>query len=321
MHQVSVIVPVYHPSGFGPLRASMALNADVDAEWIVVDDGSGPAFDDHFSELGGTGVRLIRQAENRRQAAARNVGLAHAQGRWVKFLDADDQLDRGHLSALLDAARAGAPIPFAPTRHVFADGSTADNDTWRDLPADPMAQLARLLHRPFLHHGGALFPRTLLTGLGGYEESLVTDEDGDLLIRVLLARAAFSAVEGVHYLYIHHRGDGRVSSDGGGDKLASRLRVGDRVEAAFGNRGDEMSAEVRRGLALRLDKIAMSYWNEDRAAAVAVLKRARALCPDYLSSGLWHLRVLRAFGGPSAVTAATRLYRRLRGRPAGGMQG
>lgn len=323
MTALSVIIPVYRPKDFDGPRASMAANADVNAEWIVIDDGSGSGYNTAFASLEYTPVRVIRQDENRRQGAARNVGLAQARGKWIKFLDADDELDEGHLKLLLNAAKSlpENAIPFAPTRHVFAGGSIADNESWRDLGATPEAQLARLLHAPFLHHCGALFPRELLERLGGYEERLITDEDGDLLIRVLMAGYTFIPIEGVHYLYVHHNDGDRVSSDGGAAKLAARLHVCDRVETAFIDTGQRMPQAVRHGLALRLDKIALSYWNEDRAAARVVLERARTLCPSYRVPGRLPLRILRTLGGPSMVMGASRLFRRLRGRPAGGTQG
>lgn len=323
MTNLSVVTPAYRPKDFDALRASIAANSDVDAEWIVVDDGSGPDFDAVFATLADTPVHLIRQVENRRQGAARNVGRAHAQGNWVKFLDADDRLDAGHLATLLQAAQGARDktIVFAPTRHVFAGGRTTDNESWRGLVATHEAQLARLLHAPFLHHCGALFPRDLLDRLGGYEESLATDEDGDLLVRVLLDGYTFVPVEGVHYHYVHRNHGTRVSSDGGALKLAARLRVCDRVEAAFADGGQSMPQTVRHGLALRLDKVAMSFWTEDRNAARAVLVRAQALCPGYKVPGRFPLRVLRAIGGPDAVIAATMIFRRLMGRPKGGLQG
>ena len=319
---VSVVVPAFRPSDFAALARSIAENRDSDAEWLVVDDASGSEYDSVFASLP-DGVRLIRQPQNRRQGAARNAGLAQARGKWIKFLDADDELDAGHLAALLNAACAAQEnaIPFAPTRHVFAGGGTADNESWRVLEATPEAQLARVLHAPFLHHCGALFPRDLLERLGGYEEGLETDEDGDLLIRVLIAGYTFIPVEGVHYLYVHHNDGDRVSSDGGAAKLGARLHVCARVEAAFADTGKKMPQAVRHGLSLRLDKIALSYWHEDRAAARAVLARARTLCPSYRVPGRWPLSLLRTLGGPSMVTGASRLYRRLRGRPAGGRQG
>ena len=318
---ISVIIPAYRPTGFDALRASM--NANDNAEWIVVDDGSGSDYDAVFASLADTPARVIQKVENRGQGAARNAGLAQARGKWVKFLDADDELDAGHLAALLNAAETAHDnvIPFAPTRHVFAGGNTADNESWRDLETTPEVQLARLLHAPFLHHCGALIPRDLLERLGGYEEGLATDEDGDLLIRMLMAGYAFIPVEGVHYLYVHHHDGDRVSSDRGGAKLAARLRVCDRVEATFADTGQRMPQAVRHGLALRLDKIALSYWHEDRAAARAVLARAQMLCPNYRPESRLSVRILRAIGGPSVALSAARLFRLLRGRPVGGRQG
>lgn len=322
MPSISVIIPAYRPCDFDDLRRSIEANSEVDAEWIVVDDGSGPKYDAVFDALPEF-VTVLRQAENRGQGAARNAGLKLARGKWIKFLDADDELDKGHLRALLKATCEiqDNTIPFASTRHVFANGHTHDNVSWRDLEATPEAQLTRLLHAPFLHHCGAIFPRGLLERLGGYGEGLETDEDGDLLIRVLLSGYVFTPVKGVHYLYFHHNSGNRVSSDGSAAKLAARLRVCDRVEAAFADGGQGMPQAVRKGLALRLDKIALSYWHADRAAARAALERARALCPGYHAPGRWPLRILRTIGGHYAVLAATAVFRSVRGRPKGGMQG
>jgi glycosyltransferase involved in cell wall biosynthesis len=299
----------------------MAANADVNAEWIVVDDGSGAAFADVFCKLNEFPVRLIRLPINRRQAAARNIGLAKARGVWIKFLDVDDQLDQGHLATLISASKNGPSdaIPFAPTRHVLPSGKSWLNDSWRDMEPSPEVQLSRMLHAPFLSHCGALFPRALLLKLGGYDETLITDEDGDLLIRVLMSGARFYPVPEVSYHYIHHGDAGRVSLDIGTAKLSARLRVCTKVEDAFVNR--PMPPAVQQGLARRLDKIAMAYWNQDRFASMAVLQRARCLCPDYKPPGRWPTRLLRQFGGPSAQLTAAYLLRHLRCWLVGGALG
>jgi glycosyltransferase involved in cell wall biosynthesis len=321
MHHLSVIVPAFRPTDFQALRISMASNADVDAEWIVVDDGSGPDHASAFSQLDHTQARILQLPENCRQATARNAGLAQAKGKLIKFLDADDQLDQGHLAALVTAAQASPAdaIPFAPTKHVMANGSSWVNNSWRDLQPTAEAQLARLLYAPFLHHCGTLFSRSLLMQLGGYDETLITDEDGDLLIRVLLSGAYFLPVPEVNYHYIHHNSAERVSADAGPAKLAARLRVCTKVEEAFATR--PMPPAVRHGLARRLEKIALSYWDQDRPAARAALARARRLSPGYQPLGPWPIQLLRRLGGPSAQRAAASLWRRLRGRPAGGAQG
>lgn len=318
--QISVIIPVYKPADFESLRRSMAANSDIAAEWVVVDDGSGKEFDHVFESLNPDEVLLVKQDENRRQAAARNLGLAKSSGAWIKFLDVDDELSAGHLAALLDKAEAGV-VPFAPTKHVFANGKTSINKTWCDVAPDSYAQLVRLIHRPFLHHCGALFPRSLLDSLGGYDESLITDEDGDLLIRVSLAGYVFKAVESANYLYIHGHGAARVSSDSGIEKLKARLKVCDQIEAAIAKSMGALPSEVCRSLAIRLDKIALSFWAENRETAKSILERASSLSPDYRSDERIIIRLLRVIGGPGAVVSFQRLLRRLRGRPAGGAQG
>lgn len=318
MPRVSVIVPAYRPHNFERVLESIAANTDVDAEWIVVDDGSGPGFDDVFSTLPET-VRVLRQPENRRQGAARNAGLAVARCAWIKFLDADDRLDDGHLAALLAAAREGNPaIPFARTRHVFSTGSTSINRSADDLPADPHAQFVRQLVRPFLSHCGALFPRDLLLRMGGYDESLVTDEDGDLLLRILREGYHFIAVDGVFYHYVHDAAESHVSADDDITKLASRIRTCDKIAAAY---PAGMPPDVARALAQRMDKIAMAYWATFPAEARGLLARARAASPGYAPDLRAPLRILRRIGGPTLVLAASSVFRRLRGRPAGGAQG
>lgn len=320
MVKVSVIVPAYKPAGFDALRASMEANADADAEWIVVDDGSGAEFDNVFAELDGTSALVIRKVENRRQGAARNSGLRQAQGQWIKFLDADDGLDEGHLAALLAVAQAvpKRAVSFAPTQHIFANGVISTNDSWRDLPANPEAQFLRQLVRPFLHHCGALFPRSLLEQLGGYDESLITDEDGDLLLRVLRAGYYFSPVESVHYLYIHHENGGRVSSDDNTDKMSARIRTCEKVLAEFGG---IIPGDIATAVAQRMDKIAMSYWASHPSEAKSLLTRARLLSPSYRPDMRPSLALLRSLGGPTLALAAQSIYRHFKGQPNGGAQG
>ncbi len=319
MTPLSVIIPAFRPQSFEALARSMAVNADVAAEWIVVDDASGPAYDAAFASLP-AGVQLIRQPENRRQGAARNAGLARAQGTWIKFLDADDELDTGHLAALLAAAEQGQSkaLPFAATKHVFATGATHVNDSWRDLPAESAAQYRRQMLQPFLHHCGALYPRALLIRLGGYDESLITDEDGDLLLRILHAGYHFTPVEGVFYLYVHHDGGRRVSADDDIAKMQARIRTCDKVAERCGGK---MPPDVAHALAQRMDKISMTYWTAFPAEARALIARARRISPGYRPDMRGPLRLLRGIGGPGMVFAAQALYRRLKGRPKGGAQG
>lgn len=87
---VSAIVPVYNGAQFiaETIDSILTQTRQVD-ELIVVDDGS---TDDTASAVAqfGTAVRYVRQ-DNQGPAAARNRGIAMANGTFLAFLDADDR--------------------------------------------------------------------------------------------------------------------------------------------------------------------------------------------------------------------------------------
>jgi glycosyltransferase involved in cell wall biosynthesis len=104
---VSVAIPCFNAASFIEETIRSALNQTIaPLEVIVVDDGStdGSAA---IAESFGLPVRVIRQ-NRRRQAAARNRGIAEATGDWIAFLDADDVWLPKKLQRQLDVAAAGS---------------------------------------------------------------------------------------------------------------------------------------------------------------------------------------------------------------------
>lgn len=87
---VSVVIPVYN-AGKALCRAvdSVLSQSFTDYEIIIVDDGSTDDTPDIIKGYGDK-IRYIRQ-ENSGASIARNAGIQAAQGRWIAFLDADDQ--------------------------------------------------------------------------------------------------------------------------------------------------------------------------------------------------------------------------------------
>lgn len=89
MPRISVVIPVFNGERFlGEAIRSALCQTLPPCEVIVVDDGSGDASAQVAASFGSL-VQVIQQ-ENRGEAAARNRGIAAAQGDWVAFLDCDD---------------------------------------------------------------------------------------------------------------------------------------------------------------------------------------------------------------------------------------
>lgn len=95
MPLVSVIMPVYNAEEtvVGAIT-SLQAQSFADFELIVVDDGSTDGTYGEVERLADQDSRicLLRMTENSGSPAApRNVGLRHAEGRFIAFLDADDK--------------------------------------------------------------------------------------------------------------------------------------------------------------------------------------------------------------------------------------
>jgi glycosyltransferase involved in cell wall biosynthesis len=113
MATVDIIIPVYNRAALVREAIDSALNAapDVPVEIVVVDDASTDGTWDCLNAYDDPRIRCFRMESNGGQSAARNRGLDAARGTYVKFLDSDDILMPGHLSAeVLALETTGAGI-------------------------------------------------------------------------------------------------------------------------------------------------------------------------------------------------------------------
>ena len=86
---VSVIIPTFNRAALvREAVASVKAQTYRDYEILVVDDAS--TDDTREALAAGREVRVLRQADRRGVAAARNRGIAAARGEWLAFLDSDD---------------------------------------------------------------------------------------------------------------------------------------------------------------------------------------------------------------------------------------
>lgn len=102
---VSVVVPVYNVAGYLTECLDSIRGQGVrELEIIAVDDGSTDESPAILAEISRAEPRLhvVTQA-NRGLGAARNTGVAHAQGEFLWFVDSDDRMAPGAIERLLGA--------------------------------------------------------------------------------------------------------------------------------------------------------------------------------------------------------------------------
>ena len=110
MPLISFIIPAFNASLFigRCLDSIISLEAELpEFEIIVVDDASSDNTVGIVKSycIRNQQIKLLCQPENHRQGAARNKGMSLARGKYVFFVDSDDEIAKGVLSAFHLAER------------------------------------------------------------------------------------------------------------------------------------------------------------------------------------------------------------------------
>ncbi len=180
MPHVSVVIPVFNSARFiaAALRSVFAQTF-TDFEVIVVDDGSEDrdALTDALSEFAGR-IHYIRQA-NAGPAKARNVGVAHAQGQLVAFLDADDEWLPEKLARQVEYFH---DYPETGLLHTRVVDKTPDGA----VEGPPRHAFCELFHTHFFVSTlTVMMPRRIFMEVNGFDERReIHVEDWDLWLRI-----------------------------------------------------------------------------------------------------------------------------------------
>lgn len=203
---LSVVVPVYNAAdSLMSLADAFARQATESFEVIFVDDGSTDESDAVLRQIGASGsfcARIVRCA-HAGVSAARNAGMAHASGRYLAFVDADDMIAPDYVKGLLACVQGGAELYVFRHSRVVKGAAAFDNLSGTETEITADALLDRLLSNPtrfgvydflirrsFAQNAGLRFP-------AGYPYY----EDYDFTLRLFDATTHARVVERCLYCY------------------------------------------------------------------------------------------------------------------------
>jgi glycosyltransferase involved in cell wall biosynthesis len=288
--KVSVIIPCYNAARYvGGTLESVRRQTWSNLEVIVVDDGSQDDSARIVEAFEGLDLILVRQS-NRGQSAALNVGLAHATGDYIQFLDADDLIDPDKI-AIQVSRLADAPRCVASGRWGRFYGRPEDTRfeveiVSRDLDSLDWLVESRADGLEMMFPALWLIPVSIVRAAGPWREDLTLNNDGEYFTRVLLAADRVLYCEGARCRY-RSGISGSLSGRKTPAHWASQENVIELCQRRVLARDD--GERARRGFSLSWQHLAHACYPYDRSLAERALARAHALHPE----------TVRPRGGPT----------------------
>lgn len=197
---ISVVIPAYNYAKSLPraVRSVLAQLHEASADLLVIDDGSTDATPQVVDALQAEHVgrfRALRKC-NGGLSSVRNLGIEETTGRFLVFLDADDEMAPGALAALSNHIASNPQSRMIIGSHwsVFAGGKRSLQAA-KPLPLT-MRQRVKgyLLDKTVSISNGACAMHREVFAPGGYPEHLRNVEDLPVFAQVL-ARFPCSVVE------------------------------------------------------------------------------------------------------------------------------
>ncbi|MFJ2771299.1 glycosyltransferase family 2 protein [Streptomyces sp. NPDC087300] len=178
------------------------LPAGWEWHWLIQEDGTTDQVAPHVPD----DARItFEQGRPGGPGVARTIAMAHADGEYVKVLDADDQLAPGALARDLAALEADRTIGWATSRvlDLMPDGSTVG---FPDDPANGPVERREVLdywashdYRAQVHPATLFVRRELLMALGCWMALPASEDTGLLLALNSTSRGWFSSEVGLLY--------------------------------------------------------------------------------------------------------------------------
>jgi glycosyltransferase involved in cell wall biosynthesis len=183
--KVSVIIPVYNGANFiVEAIESVLKQTHSNVDIIVIDDCS---TDNTVAVLTHCNlpITLLNLPVNQGASAARNMGLKHATGDYIAFLDADDLWSPYYIETMLISLQSSPKHDFIYCLHNQINMGAASEICHSKQPTAQVTTLSLLavFKHPYMATSAMLFKRSMLEHVADFDCNLKTAEDIDFVLR------------------------------------------------------------------------------------------------------------------------------------------
>ena len=262
---ISVIIPVYNVEDYLPIcLESLMSQGDLRLEIILVDDGStdqSGKIADKYAQNDDR-FKVIHQ-ENKGASAARNSGLSTAEGEYIVFLDSDDWIKEGSLSALYnEAVTHDADIVMGNIWLSHQDGSIDEplKQISEEVPTCTLSGkegfvwlVSRFLYLPMVYT--YIYNKTYLQKIHARFEEGIIHED-ELWTPIVLYQAEKMVITNIDFYYYRQNEESVMHTTNLFHRLDSLFRVTNLLKE-FADRFDhsEENEEIKNWWIVNLFKL------------------------------------------------------------------
>lgn len=219
-HRQNPLVSVIIPVGPGHTRylndALDSLIGQVTNEWeaIVVNDTG----EDWTAVRGAPWARVIVNTGKHGAGVARNLGVKHAKGELLFFLDADDML---HPNALIEMVRQ---YGRGDAGYIYSDALVPESQNKSKVVTAPEFTQDGWLKRG-LHSQAVLIGKEDFWSIGGFNEEMLAWEDWDFFVKCISSGICGVRVPEPLLLYRKHLGKRSEFGDAHRQELFNELKT------------------------------------------------------------------------------------------------
>lgn len=287
--KVSVVISAYNAQKYiAAAIESVLAQSYPDVECIVVDDGSS---DGTAEVVAAYPVRYMYQA-NAERSAARNRGIAAAEGAYISFLDADDLLAPEKLADQAAFLQAHQELDAVYSRVCYFHDGEEDSGfvPKRETPSGDIVK--SLIYSNFITIHSPLIRRRAMERIDGFDVNFNRFEDWDFFLRLALSGAKFGFLDRLNAKVRLH-GENTIRDRA--RMFQAKLAVAEKIVASY---GQELQ---RRGL--KAEEI-LSFHRADYGRVLILdgrVREGRQLVKEAMKHPFPHRQTFALFALAAAV--------------------
>lgn len=295
---ISIIIPTYNSSAYildtlNNVFAQSYTNIEV----IVVDNNSTDDTEILLQNYINDKSIIYLKQPKKGASAARNLGLQHANGNYIQFLDADDLLHANKLKLQIELMEAKA-LDICYCSWSFFEDTIIKNDRYKNTMFYDYVISGRDMIKSFgmsnfympLHCW--LTKASIIKKSGYWNEAITNNDDGEFFTRVLLQSQRIFGIQQVlcYYRRVAHS----LSAMNSGERIDSAFKSYSIIENLLKAEQDRrLLSYVKRMYYVQFTSLYYTYPKMAKRAATA-FDKIKAPCFLHKRCRFWWL--IRCFG-------------------------